>query len=129
MFCFPVYLIFYNKLIKSNYGAKIQKTKTTVLLINYHFVFLPSPKGMGRSSGKAVQAVGEKNLSRKRLRNSCEGSDAGSSPFVFEWSSTDLPSDFMAKLKGVTFRKLNQEFNNLSHLPSLWTREGKTCKG
>jgi putative transposase len=35
---------------------------------------------------------------------------------------TDSPSDIMAKLKGITSRKLRQEFQHLSHLPSLWTR-------
>jgi putative transposase len=32
------------------------------------------------------------------------------------------PSDIMAKVKGVTSRKLRQEFKHLQHLPSLWTR-------
>ncbi|QGG48338.1 putative transposase [Heliorestis convoluta] len=32
------------------------------------------------------------------------------------------PSDIMAKVKGVTSRKLRQEFKHLHHLPSLWTR-------
>ena len=32
------------------------------------------------------------------------------------------PSDIMAKVKGVTSRKLRQEFKTLCHLPSLWTR-------
>ena len=32
------------------------------------------------------------------------------------------PSDIMAKVKGVTSRRLRQEFKHLQHLPSLWTR-------
>lgn len=32
------------------------------------------------------------------------------------------PSDIMAKVKGVTSRRLRQEFKHLRHLPSLWTR-------
>jgi putative transposase len=35
---------------------------------------------------------------------------------------TISPSDIMAKLKGVTSRKLRQEFSHLKHLSSLWTR-------
>jgi putative transposase len=35
---------------------------------------------------------------------------------------SDSPSDVMAKVKGVTSRRLRQEFQHLSHLPSLWTR-------
>ena len=32
------------------------------------------------------------------------------------------PSDIMAKVKGVTSRRLRQEIKHLQHLPSLWTR-------
>ncbi len=32
------------------------------------------------------------------------------------------PADIMAKIKGVTSRKLREEFSHLQHLPSLWTR-------
>jgi REP element-mobilizing transposase RayT len=32
------------------------------------------------------------------------------------------PADIMAKIKGVTSKKLREEFLHLRHLPSLWTR-------
>jgi putative transposase len=32
------------------------------------------------------------------------------------------PADMMAKIKGVTSKKLREEFPHLHHLPSLWTR-------
>ncbi|MED4570943.1 IS200/IS605 family transposase [Brevibacillus agri] len=32
------------------------------------------------------------------------------------------PADMMAKMKGVTSKKLREEFPHLRHLPSLWTR-------
>lgn len=32
------------------------------------------------------------------------------------------PSDIVAKIKRLTSRKLREEFEHLSHLPSLWTR-------
>ncbi len=32
------------------------------------------------------------------------------------------PVDMMAKIKGVTYKKLREEFPHLRHLPSLWTR-------
>lgn len=32
------------------------------------------------------------------------------------------PSDIMAKIKGVTSKRLREEFPHLQHLPSLWTR-------
>ncbi|WP_281242053.1 IS200/IS605 family transposase [Marininema mesophilum] len=35
---------------------------------------------------------------------------------------TDSPTDMMARVKGVTSRRLRQEFNHLVHLQSLWTR-------
>ena len=41
-------------------------------------------------------------------------------------SSIALPAlssaDIMAKVKGVTSKKLREEFPHLLHLPSLWTR-------
>ena len=35
---------------------------------------------------------------------------------------TFSPTDIMAKIKGVTSKKLREEFPHLQHLPSLWTR-------
>ena len=35
---------------------------------------------------------------------------------------TFSPTDIMAKIKGVTSKKLREEFSHLQHLPSLWTR-------
>lgn len=35
---------------------------------------------------------------------------------------TMSPADIMAKIKGVTSKKLREEFPHLGHLPSLWTR-------
>jgi putative transposase len=32
------------------------------------------------------------------------------------------PADIMAKVKGITSKKLREEFPHLRHLPSLWTR-------
>ncbi|KKZ95361.1 hypothetical protein B4147_3233 [Bacillus wiedmannii] len=32
------------------------------------------------------------------------------------------PADTMAKIKGVTSKRLREEFPHLQHLPSLWTR-------
>ncbi|EEM55740.1 Transposase [Bacillus thuringiensis serovar monterrey BGSC 4AJ1] len=32
------------------------------------------------------------------------------------------PADIMAKVKGVTPKRLREEFSHLVHLPSLWTR-------
>lgn len=35
---------------------------------------------------------------------------------------TDSPAEIMAKLKGITSRRLREQFKHLKHLPSLWTR-------
>lgn len=35
---------------------------------------------------------------------------------------TFSPANIMAKIKGVTSKKLREEFSHLQHLPSLWTR-------
>ncbi|MDN4594745.1 transposase [Polycladomyces subterraneus] len=84
-------------------GQAYRRTKKTVSLIHYHFVFCPRNHRKALiNKWKSDSKVGERHLSGKRLGYPCHGSD-------------------MAKLKGVTSRKLRQEFNHLSH-PSLWTR-------
>lgn len=35
---------------------------------------------------------------------------------------TDSPAELMAKLKGITSRRLREQCKHLNHLPSLWTR-------
>ncbi|MBB6285223.1 IS200/IS605 family transposase [Geobacillus subterraneus] len=99
-------------------------TKTTVSLINYHFVFCP------RYRRKVL--VGEVEIRFKQLvQQICKENDwrilamevmPDHCHLFLNCLPTDSPSAIMAKVKGVTSRILRQEFKHLAHLPSLWTR-------
>lgn len=101
-----------------------RRTKTTVSLINYHFVFCP------RYRRKVL--VRQVELRFKELvEQICKEQDwlivamevmPDHVHLFLNGLPIDSPSDMMAKLKGVTSRRLRQEFKHLAHLPSLWTR-------
>lgn len=101
-----------------------RRTKTTVYLINYHFVFCP------RYRRKVL--VGEVEIRFKQLvQQICKENDwrilamevmPDHCHLFLNCLPMDSPSAIMAKVKGVTSRILRQEFKHLAHLPSLWTR-------
>ena len=105
-------------------GQEYRRTQTTVSLINYHFVFCP------RYRRKVL--VGEVETRLKQLLNEvCSILDAEILAVECDKDHCHLfinalphlsPADIMARVKGVTSRKLRQEFKHLQHLPSLWTR-------
>lgn len=99
-------------------------TQTTVSLINYHFVFCP------RYRRKVLIKDVERRF-KDILSEICEENDFNivalevmpDHVHVFLNVLPSIsPSDIMAKVKGVTSRRLRQEFKHLQHLPSLWTR-------
>ena len=101
-----------------------RRAQTTVSLINYHFVFCP------RYRRKVLVGVVEERL-KILLSEICEEIDIQILAVECDKDHCHLfvnalptisPSDIMAKLKGVTSRRLRQEFSHLKHLPSLWTR-------
>ena len=99
-------------------------TQTTVSLINYHFVFCP------RYRRKVLVKDVEQRF-KDVLSEICEENDflivalevMPDHVHIFLNALPSIsPSDIMAKVKGVTSRRLRQEFKHLQHLPSLWTR-------
>ena len=105
-------------------GQEYRRTATTVSLINYHFVFCP------RYRRKALVNEVEKRF-REILQQICVENGfvivalEVMPDHVHQFLNalpTISPSDIMAKVKGVTSRRLRQEFGHLQHLPSLWTR-------
>ena len=99
-------------------------TQTTVSLINYHFVFCPRYR-------RKVLVKDVEQLFKDVLCEICEENDflivalevMPDHVHVFLNALPSIsPSDIMAKVKGVTSRRLRQEFKHLQHLPSLWTR-------
>jgi putative transposase len=101
-----------------------RRTKTTVSLIHYHFVFCPRYRRKILTGPVAirfkelVQEICSEHhwniLAMEVMPDHCH--------LFLDCLPTDSPSGIMAKVKGVTSRILRQEFPHLAHLPSLWTR-------
>ncbi|WP_405110107.1 IS200/IS605 family transposase [Paenibacillus sp. FSL K6-1217] len=101
-----------------------RNTKTTVSLINYHFVFCP------RYRRKVL--VDQVEIQFKQIViKICADQDwqllalevmPDHVHIVLNARPTDSPAELMAKLKGITSRRLREQFKHLNHLQSLWTR-------
>jgi putative transposase len=102
-----------------------RRTKTTVSLINYHFVFCPRYRRKIFIDVKVEQRFKEmvheicELLKIKVLALECDKDHAH---IFLNGLPTLSPSDIMAKIKGVTSKQLREEFPHLRHLQSLWTR-------
>lgn len=102
-----------------------RRTHTTVSLINYHFVFCPRYRRQIflrndveiRFKGLMSEICEELNI--KIIALEC---DTDHTHMFLNAPPTLSPADIMAKIKGVTSKKLREEFPHLQHLPSLWTR-------
>lgn len=106
-------------------NQEYRRTKTTVSLINYHFVFCP------RYRRKIFLDQKVEDRFKEIVNEICEELKINIIAIECHKDHTHMflnvlpklsPSDIMAKIKGVSSRKLRQEFKTLSHLPSLWTR-------
>ena len=102
-----------------------RRTKTTVSLINYHFVFCPRYRRKIFLNSKVeerfkmlVQEICDE-LEIEIIAMGCEKDHVH---LFLNTLPTFSPTDIMAKIKGVTSKKLREEFSHLQHLPSLWTR-------
>ena len=104
---------------------KYRKTKTTVSLINYHFVFCP------RYRRKIFLIPNVEERFKHMVKYICEEMDIEIIAIECDKDHTHIflnclptlsPSDIMQKIKGVTSRVLREEFPELKKMPSLWTR-------
>ncbi|MBG9796306.1 IS200/IS605 family transposase [Brevibacillus laterosporus] len=102
-----------------------RRNHTTVSLINYHFVFCPRYRrkiflraDVEERFKQLVQEICEK-LEIVIIALEC---DKDHTYMFLNTVPTRSPADIMAKIKGVTSKKLREEFPHLRHLPSLWTR-------
>ncbi|WP_078547708.1 IS200/IS605 family transposase [Litchfieldia alkalitelluris] len=102
-----------------------RKTNTTISLINYHFVFCP------RYRRKIFLQNTVEERFKELVREVCTELEIGIVALECDKDYTHMflnalptlsPADIMAKIKGVTSKKLREEFSHLQHLPSLWTR-------
>ena len=104
---------------------KYRRTKTTVSLINYHFVFCP------RYRRKIFLIPNVEDRFKHMVKFICNEMeieiiaiecDRDHTHMFLNCPPTLSPSDIMQKIKGVTSRVLRDEFPELKKMPSLWTR-------
>lgn len=104
---------------------KYRRTKTTVSLINYHFVFCP------RYRRKIFLIPNVEDRFKHMVKFICKEMeieiiaiecDKDHTHMFLNCLPTLSPSDIMKKIKGVTSRVLRDEFPELRKMPSLWTR-------
>lgn len=100
-------------------------TKTTVSLINYHFVFCP------RYRRKIFLIPGVEEAFKKEAVSICQNSNIDILAMechvdhvhmlVSVYPQQTIP-DVVKQIKGATSNKLREEFSQLENMPSLWTR-------
>jgi putative transposase len=102
-----------------------RKTKTTVSLINYHFVFCP------RYRRKIFDISGVEDGFKELVKQICKDldieviameCDTDHAHLFLNCLPTMSPADVMHKIKGITSREIRKDFVILSKMPSLWTR-------
>lgn len=100
-------------------------TKTTISLINYHFVFCPRyrrkvfliPKVEERFKTLVKEKCKEMEI--EIIAIEC---DKDHTHMFLNCLPTQSPYDIMQNIKGYTSKILREEFQELSKMPSLWTR-------
>ena len=105
-------------------GQEYKRTNTTVSLINYHFVFCPRYRRKLLISNVEIrfkELLQEicKSINIEILAVEC---DKDHCHLFVNALPTHSPADIMARIKGVTSKKLREEFKHLSQMVSLWTR-------
>ncbi|WP_059105043.1 IS200/IS605 family transposase [Shouchella shacheensis] len=102
-----------------------RRTKTTVSLINYHFVFCPRYRRKIFINNNLDIRFKELTHEIAKENNFDIISMETDKDHVHLFISTlpsFSPADVMAKIKGKTSKIIREEFLDLKHLPSLWTR-------
>ena len=105
-------------------GQEYRRTATTVSLINYHFVFCPRYRRRvlaGGVSERLKEIIGEVAedlncgiVALEVMPDHCH--------LFLNALPSQSPAMLIARIKGVTARRLRQEFPSLGRLRSLWTR-------
>lgn len=104
---------------------KYRKTKTTISLINYHFIFCP------RYRRKIFDIPKVEDRFKDLVNSICEEMEIEIIAIECDKDHTHMflnclpsmsPADIMQQIKGYTSKILREEFKELSKMPSLWTR-------
>ncbi|EME7179226.1 IS200/IS605 family transposase [Enterococcus faecium] len=100
-------------------------SKTTVSLVNYHFVFCPRyrRKIFVNSEVDARFKVLVQEIAKENEWNIIAiETDKDNCHLLINVQPTYSPSKIMKIIKGKTSRIIRQEFEHLSKMPSVWTR-------
>lgn len=102
-----------------------KRTQTTVSLINYHFVFCP------RYRRKIFLIQNVEQRFKEIAKEICDEMDIeiieiecdkDHAHIFLNCLPTLSPANIMQKIKEVSSKLLREEFEELSKMPSLWTR-------
>jgi putative transposase len=102
-----------------------RRTKTTVSLINYHFVFCPRYRRkifLNQQVENRFKEIVQEVCAEQEIEILAIECDKDHTHMFLNALPQISPSQIMAKIKGVSSRILRQEFKHLQHMPSLWTR-------
>jgi len=104
---------------------KYRTTKTTVSVINYHFVFCPRYRRKIFDIPNVEERFKDlvncicKEMEIEVIAIEC---DRDHTYMFLNCLPSQSPADIMQKIKGVTSKVLRDEFSQLKKMPSLWTR-------
>lgn len=102
-----------------------RRTKTTISLINYHFVFCP------RYRRKIFDIPNVEIRFKEVVKDICEELEINIAAIECDRDHTHIflnclpnlsPENIMRKIKGRSSKIIREEFKELSKMPSLWTR-------
>ncbi|GEK33075.1 IS200/IS605 family transposase [Kurthia sibirica] len=102
-----------------------RKTNTTVSLLNYHFVFCPRYRRkifLQAEVEQRFKALVHEVCEELQIQIVALECDKDHTHMFLNALPSLSPADMMAKIKGVTSKKMREEFPHLRHLSSLWTR-------
>ena len=102
-----------------------RRTKTTVSFIHYHFVFCPRYRRkifLNSQVEERFKTLVQEICDELEIEVIAMECDKDHVHLFLNTLPTFSPTDIMTKIKGVTSKKLREEFPHLQHLPSLWTR-------
>lgn len=102
-----------------------RRTKTTVSLINYHFVFCPRYRRkifLNERLDNRFKELINRIAKENDFKIVALETDKDHCHLFLNALPTYSPSDIMAKIKGGTSKILREEFKELNAMPNLWTR-------
>ncbi|HAQ3447857.1 TPA: IS200/IS605 family transposase [Enterococcus faecium] len=100
-------------------------SKTTVSLVNYHFVFCPRYRRkifVNSEVDARFKALVQEIAKENEWNIIAIETDKDHCHLFINVQPTHSPSKIMKIIKGKTSRIIRQEFEHLSKMPSVWTR-------